>query len=100
MVKEVTLEAIRELDEPFWFGDGDKAPTCRAIAEHVKLIEEADLERPIVLSQDGRVMDGMHRVVKAYVKGHERIRAVQFVCDPEPDYVDVDPDDLPYDESG
>ncbi|MBD0320852.1 MAG: hypothetical protein ICV87_10995 [Gemmatimonadetes bacterium] len=28
---EVPLEAIRELDEPFWFGGGSNEATCRAV---------------------------------------------------------------------
>ncbi|MEW5928309.1 MAG: hypothetical protein AB1941_12640 [Gemmatimonadota bacterium] len=38
--REVPLDAIRELDEPFWFGEGE-APTCRAVAEHARLIRVA-----------------------------------------------------------
>ena len=92
---EVPLREIRELDEPFWFGDGSKAATCRAIVEHARLIDAADLSFPIILSADGRVMDGMHRVAKALLLGHETIAAVQFAHDLEPDYVDVRPEDLP-----
>jgi len=95
-VKEVLLESIRELDEPFWFGGGDSVPTCRAVAEHAKLIAETDLKYPIILSANGRVMDGMHRVAKAFIQGKKRVRAVRFVQDPEPDFIDVDLDDLPY----
>ena len=56
-----------------------------------------DLGFPIQLSSDGRVMDGMHRVAKAVLAGHDTIEAVRFVDDPEPDYVGVHPNDLPYD---
>jgi len=45
---------------------------------------------------DGRVMDGMHRVCKALLEGRETIAALQFELDPEPDFRDVQPDDLPY----
>ena len=61
-----------------------------------RLIKETDLSYPIILSSDGRVMDGMHRVAKALLGGQETIEAVQFSQDPEPDYIDVLPDDLPY----
>ena len=44
-------------------------------------------------------MDGMHRVAKAYMLGHESIDAVQFDIDPEPDYIDVPIDDLSYEET-
>ena len=94
--QRVKLDSIREIDENFWFGDKNDIPTCRAIVEHVRLIEETDLSYPIILSADGRVMDGMHRVAKALLKGQETIEAVQFSQDPKPDYEDVYPDDLPY----
>ncbi|MBS4027468.1 MAG: hypothetical protein KGZ58_02430 [Ignavibacteriales bacterium] len=94
--RQVPIESIRELDENFWFdGEGDK-PTCRAIAEHFRFVEEADLHFPIILSSNGRVMDGMHRVVKAFLRGNKTIEAVQFTQDPDPDYENVMPDELPY----
>ena len=94
----VPLSSIRELDELFWFSIED-APTCRAVIGHARLIDAADLSFPIILSSDGRVMDGMHRVGKAALLGRSSIEAVQFTHDPEPDYVGVHPDDLPYDEA-
>ena len=96
--KEVPLESIRELDEPFWFGGGNDAATCRAVADHARLIFETDLRHPIILGADGRVMDGMHRVAKAYLEGRHTVRAVQLEVDPEPDFVGVDEAALPYDE--
>jgi|SRR5271154_4973199 hypothetical protein len=95
---QMSLSLVGELDEPFWFG-GDDVPTCRSIVEHARLIEASDLSYPIILSSDGRVMDGMHRVCKAVLLGHSTITAVQFTVDPAPDYTDVHPDELPYDES-
>ena len=94
--QKVKLDAIRELDEPYWFSDRDAKPTCRAIVEHMKLVEEADLSYPIILSSDGGIMDGMHRVAKALLAGLDKIEAVQFTKDPEPDFEDVYPEDLPY----
>lgn len=57
---------------------------------------EADLAYPIILSSDGRAIDGMHRVAKAAMKGRSSIAARRFEVDPEPDHVGTDPDDLPY----
>ncbi len=95
---QIPLSAIRELDEPFWFGLGNP-PTCRAVVEHTRLIEAADLTFPIILSSDGRVMDGMHRIAKAALLRQLTIEAVRFTGDPDPDYIGVHPDDLPYDET-
>ena len=85
------------MDEDYWFKNESINPTCKAVAEHIKLVEQTNLKFPIILSQNGAVMDGMHRIVKAYVNGKKIIKAVQFEKDPEPDYVNVDPKQLPYD---
>ena len=90
----VPVASIRELDEPYW---GEKM-TCRHVAEHARFINEADLGYPVILSSDGRIMDGMHRVLKALLQGDSHIPAVRFSTDPEPDFVGVYPEDLPYDE--
>lgn len=92
---QIPLSAIGELDRPYWYDHG-YLPTCRSIAEHARLINDADLSFPIVLSSDGRVMDGMHRAAKAAMEGRPSISAKQFAEDPEPDYVGVDPEELPY----
>ena len=94
--ERVPLAAIRELDEPYWSTGCEHPPTCRDVVEHARLIEEADLRFPVILSNDGRVMDGMHRVAKALLQGHSHIEVVRFASDPEPDYVGVHPDALPY----
>jgi len=95
-VERVSLSAIRELDEPYWAGGENQKLTCREITEHARLMIDCDLTYPVILSIDGRVMDGMHRICKALLEGRSEIEAVRFVHDPEPDYVGVDPDDLPY----
>jgi hypothetical protein len=92
----VPLSSIAELDESFWF-DG-LLPTCRAVALHARLMQEADLAYRIILSSSGRVMDEMHRVCKALLENRTTIAAVRFTRDPEPDYIDVDLESLPYDE--
>ena len=95
-VIEVPLDQIQELDEAFWYELGGAKPTCRNILEHTSLINEADLSYPIILCHEGRVMDGMHRVCKASLLGYDSIRAVQFSEALTPDYIDADPEQLPY----
>jgi hypothetical protein len=82
--KTVPLARIFEFETVYWFDD-QYPPTCRAVVEHFKRIEEVDLTSPIILSADGYVMDGMHRVAKAWLLGRTDILAVQFLHDPEPD---------------
>ena len=93
------LSSLRELDETYWFNGVDDVPTCRAVADHARLIEATDLSYPIILSSAGRIMDGMHRVAKAYILGHQTVMAVQFDTDPEPDHIDVPISDLSYEET-
>jgi hypothetical protein len=92
----VPVSAIRELDENYWAGEENQKLTCREIVDHARLMLESDLQFPVILSSDGRVMDGMHRVCKALLEGLDHINAVRFLKDPEPDHVGVHPDDLPY----
>ena len=97
-VENVGLEEISELDETHWYLHEGDSPTCRSILEHMALIDEADLSHPIVLDEDGRVMDGMHRVCKAVRVGKNVLLAVRFGSTPEPDFIGCDPADLPYDD--
>jgi hypothetical protein len=94
-VKNVALDSISDVDTDFWFKFGP-TPTVRRIIDQIRLIQEVDLSYPIILGSDGRVMDGMHRIARAILDGHSTIKAVQFVVDPEPDYRDCSPEDLPY----
>ncbi|MDM5059806.1 hypothetical protein [Aeromonas rivipollensis] len=97
-VQAVPLSQIAELDSVHWYGHGSVKPTVRSIIEHCQLMLAADIAYPIILDSAGRVMDGMHRVSKALMQGATQIGAVQFEQDPAPDYVDCDPDLLPYDD--
>lgn len=92
--KQISLGNIREFDEA-WSGE-DEPPTWRAMIEHMTLIDDADPSFPIILSSNGAVMDGMHRVAKAAREGRKDIAAVQFDHDPEPDHIGLGPKDLPY----
>ena len=94
--KRIPLSAIRELDEPYWANERTHPLTCREIVGHARLMLDCDLAYPVILSSDGRVMDGMHRIGKALREGRSDIDAVRFLIDPEPDYIGVHPDDLPY----
>ena len=92
--KQIPLSNIHELDEA-WNSE-DEPPTWRTLIAHLTLIDDADLSFPIILSSNGDVMDGMHRVARAVQEGRHVITAVQFDHDPEPDHVGLGPDELPY----
>lgn len=53
---------------------------------HIKSVLNADLEFPIILDDEGYVMDGRHRIAKAILEGKETIKFVRFKETPSPDY--------------
>ncbi len=56
--------------------------TFRSFVEHIKLVNDADLSYPIILNQDGAIIDGMHRLAKAILLGKKTIKAKRFIKDP------------------
>ena len=98
LVIEVKLSSIAEFNENWWYQAETDVPSCRSIADHFQLMQATDLQYPILLCADGRLMDGMHRVMKAHVEGRTTIAARRFDVTPPPDHVDVDLDDLSYDD--
>lgn len=95
-VEMVPVNTIAEADENWWYGDAATIPTPRSIASHLALIKEVDSLHPIILCAEGRLMDGMHRVVKSIAEGRTHVPAVRFKKTPDPDFVNVSLDDLPY----
>ena len=83
-VDEVALASIFEFDEVYWF-DEEHRPTCRAVVEHARRIAAADTSDPILLSHDGWVVDGMHRVARAILDGNATIAARRLASYPPPD---------------
>lgn len=95
-VRSVPVSEIAEADENWWFQDSDALATPRAIAAHLALVKQADLDYPIILCSDGRLMDGMHRVVKALAEDRAEINAVRFATTPAPDFRNIPLSELPY----
>ncbi len=96
-VEEVALADIAEVDSVYWFDDEHPA-TVREIAVHARLTNEVDTSYPIILGPDGRVMDGMHRVMRALLEERTTIATRRLSALPEPDYRNCRPEDLPYPE--
>src|SRR4051794_10471382 len=91
-VEQVALDSIEQIDTVYW----TEPFTVRKLAEHVRLVQDVDRSYPIILAADGRVMDGMHRIVRALLNGDESIGAVRFAVTPAPDYRNCRLEDLPY----
>ncbi|MEP5728308.1 MAG: hypothetical protein ABJL67_02925 [Sulfitobacter sp.] len=95
-VRRVPVTDVAEINENWWYQDDQMIPTPKAIAAHMRLVLEADLQYPIILCAQGRLMDGMHRVVKSLIQNKPDIRVVRFDVTPPHDFVNVALDSLPY----
>lgn len=85
-VFEFELSQFEGLDKDIWFGDWHQ-PTVRNVLRHFTKIQNADLSFPIIISQHGLVMDGVHRICRAQLEGLRSVPAVRFVANPEPDEI-------------
>src|SRR5690242_11429112 len=70
-IQQVPIDAIHEIDEDCWFGG--RPVTVRAVVDHAQRIADADLTVPVILASDGQVLDGMHRIAKALLRGRTSI---------------------------
>jgi hypothetical protein len=58
--------------------------TLRQFVMHMKAVMDADLSYPIIIDEDGEIMDGRHRIMKAILEGKDTIKAVRFDENPSP----------------
>jgi hypothetical protein len=83
---EFDISSFQGFDEDCWFGNHHQ-PTLKAVLDHVNRIQAADLKYPIILSENGLVMDGIHRICRAKLEGRTSLLAVRFEKNPAPDKV-------------
>lgn len=79
-VREVQVFDLDHLLETWHWGPLE---SLRDFAQHMERVMDADLSWPIILSQEGELMDGAHRLVKAHIQGAV-VRVVRFDHDPNP----------------
>jgi hypothetical protein len=95
-VEDLAISQVRELDEVCWFNDTwGVRPTCRLVIEHCQRILAADLSYPVILGPDGSVLDGVHRIAKAWLNGQTTVKAVRIPTLPPADET-ISPDDPRY----
>jgi len=82
----VSIEELDELDRVAWYGADRHSGrlTVRQCVAHAKRIDEADIEQPILLSPDGKMLDGFHRLGKALKIGLTHLPAKQLPFEPTP----------------
>jgi len=84
-VQVVPLQQVLHLLDDVCWTSSKPRPGVWEDIWHAKRIFETNLDYPIILSADGQLMDGAHRLAKAWVFGQEHVRVVRFETDPEPD---------------
>lgn len=58
--------------------------------KHMKKVLDSDLSYPIILDDEGYIMDGRHRILKALFEGVKTIKAVRFDKTPPCCYITDD----------
>ena len=58
--------------------------TMREFVMHMNAILAADLNYPIIIGEDGEILDGRHRIMKALHLGLTTVKAVRFDKNPPP----------------
>lgn len=59
--------------------DNFKCETLFEFLTHYKLVDKANLKYPVIINQEGQVVDGRHRVCKAILKWMKEINAIQIL---------------------
>ena len=67
---------------PVW----DPVSSPYEMAQHMRRVLDVDTSKPVILDQEGFIMDGWHRVVRALIDGKATIKAVRFDVTPPPDH--------------
>lgn len=82
LTKNMTVETMPLRHLNIWGTYSEMS--LRELAGHIISVNNADLRYPIILDEDGEIMDGRHRVLKALVTQKENIRFVRFDKNPKP----------------
>lgn len=66
-----------------------KSDSMNDFVSHMQKVAQVDMSHPIILDDEGYVMDGRHRIARALLDGHETIKFVRFETTPLPDYTEA-----------
>jgi len=85
VIKVSLEELVPQLSENVW---GDWSPMTvlgkmdtKKYAENAERIRKADLSYPVIVTGKHRIVDGFHRVARAYLEGKKEIRIQVFDAD-------------------
>ena len=86
LIFDYSIKSAKIFNEDIWFC-GHVEPTIRNLLDHYDRINSANLSYPIIISDEDFIMDGVHRLLKAHLKGDEFVKAVKFFKNPPPDLI-------------
>jgi len=81
-VKEMDHEAFHEWDEYGW----ETELTLGGVLEHMRRVLKADTQYPVIVSAEGHIMDGCHRLVRCALDDVP-VKMVRFNVTPPPDHI-------------
>lgn len=64
-----------------------KLTSMRQFVGEIQKVLDVDMSHPIIMDEDGYVMDGRHRIAYALLKGLETINFIRFEETPGPDII-------------
>ena len=75
-IKKVNPKALEEnLNCDMWgFSKGDF--TGHTFLAHMKRIEDADFSHPLLVTEEGKILDGCHRLCKAIYNKHKSVNII------------------------
>lgn len=70
---EIDLSVI-SLDK-YWF----KVDDLFDFIVHYKLVQNANLDYPVIVNQKGTIIDGRHRLCKAIIEGQKKLKGIMII---------------------
>ncbi|MEM6480470.1 MAG: hypothetical protein AAF681_01395 [Pseudomonadota bacterium] len=83
------------LDENWCYDDTETVLTPRLSVSHLALTNKVDPVHPVLMSAEGRLIDGVRGIVKAVAEGLRHLTTVYFARTADPDFVNLSLGDLP-----
>ena len=83
--QSVPMQDLTHIFDDICWASSNPKPGVWEDVLHAKRIINADMSHPVILNAAGSLMDGAHRLAKAWVLGYETVDVVRFEEDPEPD---------------
>lgn len=82
--KDLPVKEIKVDDLVPWASDADVPQTLFERVAEIRRVLNADLKHPIILTPDGWIADGMHRLTKALLKEHKTVKVIRLATTPQP----------------